>query len=226
MGEKKYEIEKYCPRGEVRWRVVDKESGKVLDDAGGWGYKSRQSAHIGWGYKSKSDSEKEALYKKKLAVWKFVEKNEKLAEMMETESFWALKDGEEFGADDVDAILRNEGIESVFTAKEILKAWVEGRPKKPTHMKKAERALNVSKSRKGWKEKENKANAEALEWVKTHPEIKDAILSERASFVASNRQYTATEVKCLFKRMGVLAPVKAKRILKTIVRGSSPEGRG
>lgn len=146
MSERNYEVEDFKTRGETRWRIVDKETGKVLDDAQGWGYKSRQNAHIGWSYNRKSDTEKEKDYQRKLAVWKFLHENKKLNEDMEYEAFYAMKDGEDFGEDEVKGILEYRGIETEYSAKEILKAWENGCPKKPSHMKKAEMQKNRPKS--------------------------------------------------------------------------------
>jgi len=39
---------------ETRYVIVDDETGEVLDDAQGYGYKSVQNAYRGWSYKSKS----------------------------------------------------------------------------------------------------------------------------------------------------------------------------
>lgn len=36
---------------EVRYCIVDKKTGRVLDDANGYGYKSAYKAHKAYGYK-------------------------------------------------------------------------------------------------------------------------------------------------------------------------------
>ena len=41
---------------ERRFQIVDAETGEVLDDAQGYGYKSPQKAHAAWGYKNRDKS--------------------------------------------------------------------------------------------------------------------------------------------------------------------------
>ena len=56
MAEKSYKavVSSKLSRGyERRWVIVDNETGKVLDDAQGYGYKSAQKAYAGYGYKAK-----------------------------------------------------------------------------------------------------------------------------------------------------------------------------
>lgn len=36
-----------------RYVIIDLETGEILDDANGWGYKTPQSAHRGFSYKVK-----------------------------------------------------------------------------------------------------------------------------------------------------------------------------
>ncbi len=70
------EAENLGSRYDRRYIVVSKETGEVLDDANGYGYKTIQNAHRGWGYKSmhtKADTKREkaaakAWYKKNRAA--------------------------------------------------------------------------------------------------------------------------------------------------------------
>ena len=43
-----------------RYIVVDAETGKTLDDANGYGYKSAQKAHAAFGYKSNPHAQRKA----------------------------------------------------------------------------------------------------------------------------------------------------------------------
>ena len=36
--------------GEDRWVIIDEQTGEILDDAQGYGYKSAQKAHAGYAY--------------------------------------------------------------------------------------------------------------------------------------------------------------------------------
>ena len=44
---------KLSKRYEPRYVIVDEETGEILDNANGYGYKTRQAAHKSWAYKSK-----------------------------------------------------------------------------------------------------------------------------------------------------------------------------
>jgi hypothetical protein len=48
-----------------RFVVVDNETGEVLDDAQGYGYKTAQKAHVAWAYKTRDKSKDAEKMKKK-----------------------------------------------------------------------------------------------------------------------------------------------------------------
>ena len=57
-------------RGEIRYQIVDIATGRVLDDAQGYGYKTAQKAYAAYGYKHRDkskDKERKELDKKVLA---------------------------------------------------------------------------------------------------------------------------------------------------------------
>ena len=41
---------------EIRYAIKDMESGEIVDDAQGYGYKSAQKAYAGWSYKNRDKS--------------------------------------------------------------------------------------------------------------------------------------------------------------------------
>ena len=51
---KSAELSKRC---EPRYIIVNKETGEILDDANGYGYKTQKATHKGWVYKSKPKEE-------------------------------------------------------------------------------------------------------------------------------------------------------------------------
>lgn len=75
----KVELKTGCDRYDPRYVIVDDE-GKVVDDAQGWGYKSKQNAHKAMWYKfnggkqkvAKSVSEKNAFFKEHAGLEKFL----------------------------------------------------------------------------------------------------------------------------------------------------------
>ena len=46
-------------KAERRYVIKDMESGVIVDDAQGYGYKSAQKAYAGWAYKSRDKSKRE-----------------------------------------------------------------------------------------------------------------------------------------------------------------------
>lgn len=50
---------------ESRFVVVDEQTGKVLDDAQGYGYTSAEKAHKAWAYKTNRKARGKAKYKKR-----------------------------------------------------------------------------------------------------------------------------------------------------------------
>ncbi len=43
-------------KGGIRYAIVDIETGEIMDDAQGYGYKSAQKAYAGWAYKNRDKS--------------------------------------------------------------------------------------------------------------------------------------------------------------------------
>ena len=112
-------------RGNLRWVVRDKDSGKVLDNANGYGYKTRQKAEAAWRYKNRSPEAKKADEDAR----KWLRSNRQFSRWMEDEAFYCLKDSgghESLTAGRVREMLADEGvdIESLpFTAQTLLRVW-------------------------------------------------------------------------------------------------------
>lgn len=167
MTERNYEVEEFKTRGETRWRIVEKETGKVLDDAQGWGYKSRQNAHIGWGYNSKTKEERDADYNRKKAVWKWFCDHREVSKGLDNAAWWAIKDGEEMDAKTVAALLGDLGLETEFKPREILSVWRKG-----------EAPLRGRTSKERREEREalkRERQQEAWEWICSHADFKKAL---------------------------------------------------
>ena len=63
--------EDFGVRQEKRYIIIDSETGKIFDDAQGYGYKSKRSAIAKYAYASKSKEELQNIEKDKLDVQKF-----------------------------------------------------------------------------------------------------------------------------------------------------------
>jgi hypothetical protein len=66
MGEEKYNV---VPFIDDRYAIVD-DTGVIIDDAQGYGYKNKPGAYRAMAYKFQGGKEKKALQKKKFKDWK------------------------------------------------------------------------------------------------------------------------------------------------------------
>lgn len=110
-----------------RYVIVDEETGEVLDDAQGYGYKSAQNAYASWNYKTRDkskDAEKEAK-RKRIKHW--MRENKSFVEAMDAYAFEIAKGSwgsdEKFDAKFVKRMLKDSGLETDFTAGELLRVW-------------------------------------------------------------------------------------------------------
>ena len=92
---------------EPRYIIVDEETGEILDDANGYGYKTKQAAHKGWAYKSKPKKEKDKINKQHLIIMSWMKENKKVVSGLEDLYFYAFKDGVEVTNKDVEEVIGN-----------------------------------------------------------------------------------------------------------------------
>lgn len=74
-----------------RFVIFDTESGTVVDDAQGYGYKSAQKAYAAWNYKTKSYAELKNSAKTQKTIRKWSYNNQLLTEEIETIILRSLK---------------------------------------------------------------------------------------------------------------------------------------
>ncbi len=76
-----------------RFVIVDLETGEILDDAQGYGYKSAQKAHIGYNYRNKQSSKpkKRRGHSKEIAVYKWLKRNSNVEDAFYDAEFMAAK---------------------------------------------------------------------------------------------------------------------------------------
>lgn len=82
--------EKLSKPGEERFVIIDPDTGEILDDADGYGYKTPQEAHESFGYAStNSDPMMQAEERIAKAWW---DKHEDFKHELEDEIFYILED--------------------------------------------------------------------------------------------------------------------------------------
>jgi len=107
-----------------RYVVVDEASGEILDDAGGYGYKTAQNAHRAYSYKSmppKQNSQPNAV-KHEVERWCAV--NGEFMGYVEQAMFYAMKDGDSFTKADVERLLCEHSVELPFSTQDLMRHWV------------------------------------------------------------------------------------------------------
>ena len=103
--------------GEGRYAVANKNTGEIIDDAQGWGYKTRQNAHKAVYYKlnkNKIDSEN-------ATVKNFLKNNKAFSDEIETCMWYAVKDNEEFTVDSFKTLVEEMKIELPMDADKFFK---------------------------------------------------------------------------------------------------------
>lgn len=122
--------EKLSNRYDERFIVVEAETGEILDDANGYGYKSVRNARAAWSYKTRDkskDAEREAK-RKKIRAWMrehrdFVSAIDRYAFEMAKGS-WGPDD--EINTKFIKQMLKEWNLKPDFTAGDLLKVWRKG----------------------------------------------------------------------------------------------------
>lgn len=122
---------------EQRYQVVDAVTGKVLDDAQGYGFKSVQKARACWLYKNRDKSKDAERAAKENLIMDWMEEHKDFVEGMDQIAFEKWKgswgDDDEFDAGTVKDMLINAGYTDLpFSARDLYKIWGNG----PTFAKK------------------------------------------------------------------------------------------
>lgn len=130
MAEKTYKVvesEKLSTYDEKRYIVVDIKTGKVLDDAQSYGYKSIKKAYSAFAYKKrdKSKDKEKQIKEKKIKNWML--ENRSFIKLMDQIAFEIVKGSwgpkEKFNTAFLKKMLKENNLNPDFTAFELLKVW-------------------------------------------------------------------------------------------------------
>lgn len=112
---------------EMRYRIVSTDTGETLDDAQGYGYKTAQNAYSSYAYKIRDKSKDKARVAKQKHIEQWMEKNETFVNLMDECAFQIAKGtmapDDKFDTRYVAKLLKAQGIETDFTANELLRVW-------------------------------------------------------------------------------------------------------
>ena len=112
---------------ETRYCIVSIDTGDVLDDAQGYGYKTDQKAYSAYAYKTRDKSKDKDKQLKKKQIQQWMKEHKSFVRAMDDAAFeitkgaWGTND--KFDATLVKEMLSNFELEPDFTANELLKVW-------------------------------------------------------------------------------------------------------
>jgi len=114
--------------GDSRYIIVDKDTGEIIDDAQGYGYKSKQGAYAAYSYKNRDRSKDDVKAQKKKAVKEWCRQNKDFVSRLEDDAFQIAKGSygpeDKFNAKWVTKAFEEAGyIDLPFTSAEFLKYW-------------------------------------------------------------------------------------------------------
>lgn len=112
---------------ERRFAIVDTDTGEVLDDAQGYGYRTPQKAYAAYGYKTQSKEQRREKYKERQRIEKWLKDHKDFASQMEDVAFMIAKGScgpnEKFNAKLVKQMLEENGLDVDFSPAALLRVW-------------------------------------------------------------------------------------------------------
>lgn len=112
---------------ETRFCIVSTDTGEVLDDAQGYGYKTAQKAYSAYAYKTRDKSKDRERAAKKKHIERWMKENKSFVRLMDDCAFRIAKGtmapNDKFDARFVKKLLKENGLDPDFTASELLKVW-------------------------------------------------------------------------------------------------------
>lgn len=112
---------------EKRFCIVSTETGEILDDAQGYGYKTIQKAYAAYAYKTRDKSKDKQKREKENKIRKWMKEHKGFVRMMDQVAFEIQKGSwgpdDKFDAGMVKDLLDNSDLHPEFTAGELLRVW-------------------------------------------------------------------------------------------------------
>lgn len=107
-----------------RYVIIDKETGEILDNAQGYGYRSAQKAYAAYGYKNRDKSKDSEIAARKKKIRDWLKSNKEFTDQLEIIAWDAALNGDsKLDAKCVSDLLKQVKLRPEFTPGEILKVW-------------------------------------------------------------------------------------------------------
>jgi len=113
-----------------RYVVVDTETGEILDDAQGYGFRTPQKAMACWAYKNRDKTKDKEYREKQDHIRQWLRHHKEFSRDMDEIAFEIAKGSwgpdDKFDAGLVGEMLKNSGLKPDFTPAELLRVWRRG----------------------------------------------------------------------------------------------------
>lgn len=106
---------------EPRYVVVDTETGEIVDNAQGYGYRTREKAFKAWGYKQNLKKNQARDKQLKSEVKCFIKKHKGIFNQLDDMLFEAAKCGEDVKNKEIAEFLKSQNIELPWPVKTLMK---------------------------------------------------------------------------------------------------------
>lgn len=104
---------------EDRYVIVDKDTGEILDDAQGYGFKTAEKAYKCFHYKHRSQEQKD----KEKVILEWIKDHKDFVDGLVDIEFHLLKEGDNLSSKIVADLFKESGLNVNFTAKEFLSVY-------------------------------------------------------------------------------------------------------
>lgn len=104
---------------EDRYVVVDKDTGEILDDAQGYGFKTAEKAYKCFHYKHRSQEQRD----KEKVILEWIKDHKEFVDGLVDIEFYLLKEGGTLNSKIVTELFKESGLNVNFTAKEFLTVY-------------------------------------------------------------------------------------------------------
>lgn len=112
---------------EMRFCIVSTDTGEILDDAQGYGYKTAQKAYSAYAYKTRDKSKDKERAAKEKHIEQWMKENKSFVRLMDACAFEIAKGtmdpNDKFDARFVKRLLKENSLNPDFTAAELLRVW-------------------------------------------------------------------------------------------------------
>lgn len=112
---------------EERYVIVDTETGEVLDDAQGYGYKSPRKAHAAYAYKHRDKSKDKEKRAKEKHIREWLKQHKDFSNLMDAFALEICKGSwgpdDKFDAKLVQKMLKENDLHPDFSASDLLRVW-------------------------------------------------------------------------------------------------------